>query len=74
MVHCGQGRSRSTAATAVTAAALGAEPDIALGQSRRAHETSFRWDATRPWQPNQRILAVGSTEIYGDERLAHARG
>lgn len=69
IVHCGHGQSRSTAVTAIVAAAWGASAEEAITASRAAHRASFTWDSARAWLPNRRILRVGSEAIYGDARL-----
>lgn len=47
IVHCGHGQSRSTAVTAIVAAAWGASAEEAITASRAAHRASFTWDSAR---------------------------
>lgn len=72
VVHCGQGISRSTAVTAILAAAWGLEPDDAILESRTAHDRRRHLSLPRPWSPNRRVLQVGSHTLFGDERLLDA--
>ena len=72
VVHCGQGISRSTAVTAILAAAWGLEPHDAILEARNAHDRRRHLSLPRPWTPNRRVLKLGSHTLFGDERLLDA--